>query len=367
MRPGPSTDQLAGAVAVGVRLSSMRGGARITTSIPGWDVVLDSTDERTVPEQVTFTAPWEWIDSRGLTIEAVTSYYAPLNNFGQRILVQQLLNCDGQPSTVRLGWYQVDSWTETEDGDVQVTCLDLLTRPDQDPLAWPSSPPAGATLRSEMQRMSGLPVILDPGTVESPVPRNTSYGTSKTTNMRDLATSYNVGYGVKPDGYLHVWALDNSKVPVAHYSAVDLGAPGARPGRLLSAPRHSRARRPNRWTVVGSQSSGGADQQWSATVESTAPPYEPEAYGWVTDRREMNVAGSQRQVTLAAQTYQRTSTIVKEVRSLEIPADSRLERGDVISAYTDRREMLVGRIKAFSLPLSKHSDRERVDLEVFAA
>lgn len=81
----------------------------------------------------------------------------------------------------------------------------------------------------------------------------------------------------------------------------------------------------------------------------------------------MNVAGSQRQVTLAAQTYQRTSTIVKEVRSLEIPADSRLERGDVISAYTDRREMLVGRIKAFSLPVSKHSDRERVDLEVFAA
>ena len=55
--------------------------------------------------------------------------------------------------------------------------------------------------------------------------------------------------------------------------------------------------------------------------------------------------------------------ITSEMRSLEIPADPRLELGDIISAQTDTGEMLTGRVTAYSLPVSAPDTRMRVDVE----
>lgn len=356
MRPGPTTDQLAGEVTIDWNLAVMRGKWTIASHVPSWGVVLEETNSRTVPAQLTFTAPAEWMPHYPLDA---------LNNYGQRVQCVQRLIVEGQPDSIELGWYQIDEWAEQDDGNVKVTALDMLKRPDESPLTWPSSPEAGATLRTEFQRMAGdLPVILDPGVVDRPVPRTTQYGTSRTDNMRDLAASYGVEYGVKPDGYLHLWKPRTGRDPVAYYTGRDLGTPGYRSGRLLSAPRKSQDRRPNVWTVVGGQSSGDRDQRWSATVRSTEPPFEPEGYGIVTDRREMNTATGQGQVTAAAQTYQRHAMMTSETRSLEIPADPRLERGDIISVTTKSGEVIVGRIIAYSLPVSDHKATMRVDVEV---
>ena len=109
--------------------------------------------------------------------------------------------------------------------------------------------------------------------------------------------------------------------------------------------------------------SGDGDAKWSSTVSSTQVPYEPTAYGLVNARHEMNQATSQAQVTQAAQTYQRNAAVTSETRSLEIPADPRLEIGDVISAETDTGEMLVGRVTAYSLPVDAPDARMRVDIE----
>mgnify|MGYP000862260413 CR=1 FL=1 len=349
MRPGPS--DLRGSVGVGARVSVMRGRDVLAVDVPVVDVVVDATRDRVVPIQVTYTAPRDWVPTDPLS---------PLNNFGQRSRVVAVLDVNGTPAEVELGWFQHTAWEESDDG-VQVTCLDLMQTLVENPLTWPSSPPSGATVLSELRRLcsmdsgTGLPVILESGNAS--VPRTTQFGTDRAENIKDLCDSYGLDYAVKPDGYLHAWAKRDGRDPVAHYSAVDLGTPGTA-GVLLSAPRKSQDRRPNRWTVVG-----GGDSKRSATVSTTQAPYEPTAYGIVNARYELSQAGSQAQVTKAAESYQRDATITSETRSLEIPADPRLEIGDVISAETDTGEMLVGRVAAYSLPVDDASARMRVDVE----
>lgn len=355
MRPGPSTSALAGDVTLGVRLEVMLGRDVLATSVPAWDVILDETSDRVVPGRLTFVAPLEWVPTHPLAV---------LNNFGQRVHVTQVLTCDGVPSSVEIGWYKIDSWVEQDEG-IEVTALDLLTIPDENDLVWPESPPAGATFLSELRRMAApLPVVLDAGTTNPSVPRNTQYGTRRVENIRDLCSSYSCEYGVQPDGYLHVWAQRDGRDPVAHFAAKDLGTPGARAGQLLSAPRKSLERRANRWTVVGSTGSGDDEKTWSATVKATNAPYEEDTYGVVHARYEMNMATSQSQVQAAAQTYMRNAMITSDTRSLEIPADPRLQIGDVISAHTEAGEFLTGRITAYSLPVSDHATTMRVDVEV---
>ncbi len=354
MRPGPSTDALAGAVAVGARVEVVRGREVLAVDVPAWGVVLEETSGRTVPAQLSFMAPLSWVPTHPLS---------PLANFGQRVHVTSLMECGGVRVEVELGWYQVDDWAEQDSG-VQVTALDLLAIPDGTDLVWPSSPEAGATLLSELRRMAApLPVVLD-DPVDRAVPRTTQWGVKRVENIRDLCASYGLEYGVQPDGYLHAWATRDGRRPVAHYSAIDVGAPGTRAGRLLSAPRKAQPRRANRVTVVGTTGSGDDEQRWSATVTATQPPFDEAGYGVVQERYEMSQATSQHQVDEAAQTYMRDALVTTETRSWEIPADPRLQRGDIISATTGTGETLIGRIVAYSLPVSEPGDKERVDVEV---
>lgn len=356
MRPGPA--DLRGSVAVGARVSVMRGRDVLAVDVPVRDVVVDASSDRVVPLQLTYTAPRDWTPTHPLDV---------LNNFGQRSHVSAVLDVDGDPHTVEIGWFLHTAWEEQDDG-VRVTAVDLMQTLVDNPLTWPESPPAGATLLSELRRLcsmesgTGLPVVLD-DPVDRSIPRTTQYGTDRAENVRDLCESYGLEYAAKPDGYLHVWRRRDGRKPVVHYSARDLGTPGTA-GVLLSAPRKSQARRPNHWTVVGTQGSGDDEQVYVAKTKATQPPYDVAAYGVVRARYEMNQATSQSQVAQAAQTYQRNAMVTSEIRSLEIPADPRLELGDIISAQTDTGEMLTGRVIAYSLPVDAPDARMRVDIEV---
>ncbi|RTE47727.1 hypothetical protein [Actinobaculum sp. 352] len=354
MRPGPSTSLLAGPVAVGVRIDIARTGRIIATDIPATEVSLDVQTGRAVPGQVTYTAPADWIPA---------TPYDPLNNYGQRTHVVALAECAGTPHEIDLGWWIHTAWDETDDG-VQVTAMDLLQVAEEDEFAWPSSPPVGATLRTELHRLSHLPVILDPGVTDVYLSRDSQWGTSRTEAVQDLCNSVGVGYSVQPDGYLHAWPYRDGGAPVATYTGTDL---------LVSAPRTSQERRPNRYVVVGSIGSGETEKRFTSTVTATFPPLDPDSYGWVTERSEVSssdlpdveTAAAQR-ISELAQRKLRKRLITQRSRSVEIVADPRLEAGDVITVITGGGETITGRITAYSLPVGQADATMRVDIEELA-
>ena len=352
MRPGPSTEALAGPVAVGARIDVYLGGRVLAVDVPCEDVQIDWASDRVVPGKLTYTCPSGWVpESPG----------AALNNYGQRSHVTALLETREGRDEVDLGWWQHQSWDEQDNGTVKVEALDLMQLLEQDPMPWPSSPPRGATALSEAQRLAGtLPVVLDPGAPNPRVHPNTQWGHSRSEAIRDLCQARGLNYAVKADGCLHLWAQTDGSEPVARYTGRDL---------LVEAPRKSVERRPNRWVVVGSPQQ--EDQRkpvikWTGTAVSASWPYEPHLYGWVTDRREFNAASSAAAVRKAAGTYMRHALEAASKRSVAIAADPRLEAGDVIAVHTDGGEIIVGKVVAYSLPVDKPGGHMRVDVEELA-
>lgn len=353
MRPGPSLDALAGLVSVGVRVSSWRGGECIADDLPVWDVKVEATTERVVPSKLTLMAD---------PMLVPTAPHDPLANFGQRLHVVALVEADGVETRVPVGWYLIQSWEEREQG-VQVEAVDLFQMVVDDPAAWPSSPPEGATLLSEVQRLTGssvavghtLPVVLD--VPDRVISRNFQWGTSKAEAIRDLCGSLGLSYGVKPDGCLHVWQTNRAIGPVVVYSARNL---------LVGASRQSRDRIANRWVVCGSPQ-GDESTKWSATRTNFTDDYAPTLYGVVTDRREFNAATSADAVEKAATTYMRNTLNARGVRSLQIAMDPRLEIGDLILAEIEHEdgntERILGLVRALSATFDDPAQVMRIDVE----
>ena len=75
MRPGPSTEALAGPVAVGARIDVHLGGVVVALDIPCEDVQIDWASDRVVPGKLTYTCPSSWVPE---------SPASPLSNYGQR-------------------------------------------------------------------------------------------------------------------------------------------------------------------------------------------------------------------------------------------------------------------------------------------
>lgn len=352
MRPGVSTQALAGPVAVGVRVDSSRGGRVLAGDIPVSSVKVEATAERVVPSMVSFTAPPEFVPRQESD---------PLANFGQRVMVSSLMEVEGRVEVVPFGSYLITEWEETGDG-VSVTAVDLMRLVEDNPLAWPSSPPAGATLSSELKRLAGsvqtgggLAVAFEGR--DRPVSRNLQYGTSRSEAIRDLCESNGLLYAVKADGCLHVWDEPDSARPVVVYSARDL---------LVDAARKSQDRVANQVIVAGSPQGDDA-VQWTATRQNFSGEYAPNLYGLVTSRHEFNAAASQESVEKAAQTYLRNAMNTRSVRSLGVAFDPRIELGDDISAWIEHddgsRETVTGRVVAVSAVLDDPDQLMRIDVK----
>lgn len=349
MRPGPSTSALAGPVAVGARIDVHLGRTVVALDIPCEDVQIDWSSDRVVPGKLTYTCP------ASLVPESPAS---PLSNYGQRSHVVAILETRDGRDEVDLGWWQHQSWEEESSGKVKVEALDLLQVLEQDPMAWPSSPPSGATVLSEAQRLAGsLPVVLDPGTPNPLVPVSTQWGHSRTEAIRDLCRPRGINWGVRADGCLHLWAQSSGSEPVARYTGRDM---------LIEAPRKSVERRPNRWVVVGSPQQSDDKKpavKWTGVATASSWPYEPSVYGWVTERKEFNAAASAGAVQKAAATNMATDLAAASKRQVEIAPDPRLEAGDVIAVHADAGEVIVGKVVAYSLPVDKAGGQMRVDVE----
>ena len=348
MRPGPHEELLTQGTTVTARIDVVHGGRVIATNIPVKDVQLEVTEDRVVPEVLTYLAPLSMVP---------VSPADPLNSFGQRSHVTVIQTIAGKVFETEIGWFIHGStsgkgWEETT-GGVKITAYGLLQIPSDNDFAFPSSPPAGATLRTEFTRIAGMPVILDQ-VDDKKVPRTLQWGVKRLEALQDLAESYGLNYAVKPDGYLHVWDPSASRTPAARYAAT-----------LLEAPREGMPRRANIFVGVGSSGSEETEKQWTYTVRATDPPYLADSYGQITERIEVSAADSEAQVAAAVQERMRGLHVAQNTRSLGIVPDWRLEKGDVIEAEISSNtgiEYVTGRVKALSGTV-RAGEQMRVDIE----
>ena len=354
MRAGPTVHALTGPVGVGARVSSHRAGRMIADHLDVWDVQIEATADRAPRERLTLTAAPSLVP---------TGPGDPLAHYGQRLHVSQTLTIGGVETLVPIGWYQVETWEEQSDGTVKVEAYDLLQRLEKNPMAWPSSPPYGATVQSELQRLAaspeegGVPVVLD--APDAAVSREHEWGTSRVEAVGKLCEAHGLLWAVRSDGRLHAWA-PGAPVSAAEYTGRDL---------LIESSRASGVRRANRW-VVGATGEG-EDRESRYTAETTGYeyPYDPAGYGVVTDRNEMQIADGVSALYKAADTYRRNAQAAHGTRSLSIVPDPRLELWDTITVTVSHEagpETLTGRVTATSLTIDKPDATMRVDLEVLS-
>lgn len=358
MRPGPPISALCGPLRWGVKVDVYRSGRVIYSDLPVSDAKFEWSDTRGVPSQVTYECPLEFVPKSALD---------PCNRFGQRSRV--FVICE-DPSGIRwrtpIGWFLHTDWDEGSDS-VTVTANDLLQVLEDNPMGWPSSPKSGATILSELKRLSeGLPVALNSGVTDRTVPVKTEFGNSRVESVFKLAESYNFGLRVEADGVLHAYPYrDRFSVDAVYEMRAANGGTGN--GLLLSAPDApiGDKRRPNRWIVTATHHEGDKEEKWTATRTATDYPFEASGYGWVTSHNEFSAAENKAAVEKAADEYMRKDLGALKSRSLEIVPDPRVEVGDVVAAVTDS-ERIVGRVKAFSMPLSDTNSTMRVDIDVLA-
>lgn len=355
MIPGPALDKLPAPASVGVKIDVMRGGEMLALDVPVWDVVVDASIERTVQHQVSFTAGFDWLPRNPLD---------PLNNYGQRVLLSSLLWVSGIPYKFDQGWFQISDWEEESEG-VKVTALDLGVKVQENQMTWPSSPVSGATLFSELQRLSGLPVKLE--VPNRKVVGDFQFGVDRDKALADLCEAYNLQWTIGFDGYLHAYRPDG--VVEASYSYHDYP---------IEAPRKAIPRRPNVVTATGEKTveTGSGDKKksstvrYSSTVVNDVPPFDIAGYGRFSETFSVESATDQGMVDSAAARKLGTYRITNQVRTVGIPLDPRIMLG-ATCAFTpapdvsDQAERpFVGTVVAFSKPLDDPDALMRVDVEV---
>lgn len=355
MRTGVSLEDLKGPVSVRGVVNIIRGGRVMRTDVPVSGMKLEWSKTRDVPGQLTYDAPEDWTPIEPLS---------PLNFYGQRSEAWVVYTTtDGVDHPVHLGQFIHTGWASSE-GKVSVTAADLFQVLEEDPMMWPSSPKTGATVRDELQRLAGtIPVVLDTGVPNAPVPRTAQWGTSRLGAIKSLAGANGFDVRMEADACLHAFPIRDARYTDAIYTMADL---------LINAPRMMpTTRRPNRWYAVGTKTDSTTDksgesvqveQKWSATATNTEDPFAPSEYGWVTQRVEASSADSQNSVSSVLNAQMATDLSSLTSRSVEIVPDGRIEVGDILGFVTDE-ETFAGRVIAYTLPVSDVGSAMRVDIE----
>lgn len=246
MRAGAPDWVLNSGASVACRIDILRGGRVVADDVPCADVRLDWQSSRVVPGMLSFKAPLEWVPRFPLD---------PLNRFGQRARVAFLFELDGESWQTDLGQFVLTDWSVEDDG-VLVTGFDLMQVLEENPMAWASSPPPGSMLSTELRRLcESLPVVLGEGVVDSPVPAEAQWGTSRTEAVTMLTAAKGCAVRSGAGGALHVYRLADGSHPVATFEERDLGWRTGN-GLLVSVRERpvGEGRLPNRWIVTGTAS-----------------------------------------------------------------------------------------------------------------
>ncbi len=347
MHSGATAKEITLGTSIGTRIDVFLAGRVLHLDVPAADVSLEVQSSRSVPEKLTYTLPRDWVPRFPTD---------PANSFGQRSQLTIIQRVRGRTYETPMGLFTHGSktnpgWEETDTG-VSITAFGLLQLACDNDFPLPSSPPAGATLKSEAGRLSGMPVILE-GMDDVAISSDLSWGYQRLEALEDLCASNGLAYRVKTDSYLHIWK-PKEHAPDVRYTFKDA---------LLSAPRKGLPRGANIITMIGTSGSGDDSQQWIEIFRAFDGPYDPGTYGSIMERIELQAA-SRLEVNEAGKQALRMLRQVKQIRSLSVVLDPRVEIGDVVNVVTDLGEHVIGRVVAISATW-KTGEQMRIDVEVY--
>ena len=298
--------------------------------------------------------------SGGDTVRASLSFppqYAPVDEWsalmpvGQRLRVVYVYDVGGQRHEVPLGWVHIRS-TAVSDTEVKVEAVGLEYLLDQDPMLFPSSPRAGATLLEEARRLAGAhPVVLDPGVEDVAVKPDLSWGFSRWGALTDLGKAHAVEFTFKDDGYLHAVPWDRSGRDTVLSLTADTCVVEVEGAFQWDVYNHV--------TVVAKTDKNTVGAHYTATLGGR---FDPAFYGVKRKRVELEAASTVAQCKAAAEQEINKHITSGRVIKVECAPDPRIELGDVVSCERVPGDWVVGRVCGFSLPLSP-GKAMRLDLE----
>jgi hypothetical protein len=332
MREGATSQVLAGAPGWAPSVSSWLGGDVLAEDVPLVDGSLQVDVTQQIPERVTITVP-EQVD--GFSWVPGDDPYHPLAKFGQYLDISVTVTSpvSGTDAETRLGRFQIQDWTHDDlAGVVQVECVGLLQRPDDDRFLTPQVPRSGETFASLLARLvgGGMPVVFDAALVDRAVPTSFQWGEDRLGALYEIADAWPARLRVDEYGQLQVLApLPDVPAPVLSFTD-GLG------GTVVSAP--TSGTRDNVYNVVVARSSV-TDDPAHAPVQGvamvTSGPFSALGpYGRVVRFWSSPLATTTAQLTKAAQSLLASSLRPARQRVVTCAPDPRIELDDPVEVVT---------------------------------
>lgn len=223
-------------VRYGALVDVQHGGELLAIDLPVAGGQLEVNSESAVPELLTLD----------VTPEQEHLFIAD----GRRVHLKIICESFTRREVIDRGWYRILPGSTGS----SVRAAGLLDLVRMAPWPFASSPRMDATLHSELERLAApLPVVLDAGVVNVPVPSSLAWGFDRLKAIGDLCASVGLTARVKADGYLHVCRVPRlTGVPVALYEAGST---------LLDLQQGASAERHNRFVfwARGKLADGNAD------------------------------------------------------------------------------------------------------------
>ena len=342
------------------RVEAWRGGEflGVVPILPG--SMLKEAADQAVPETVEIVAAA--VDAGGVSWIPGPSGMDGLDNYGQRLYITYSVGrADGTFVDVQLGWFVLDDWDDNDDGTVSATAFGLLDVIRTAELLAPSSPPVGATFRSELVRLIGgrLPVDLDAAPEDRDVPSSLTWQDSRLDAVTELLSAWPAAGYVDPSGTLVVEPAE----PASWAADVTLTAANATVVKRTSAG--SRAGRYNVVVARGeSQSDVNAPAVWDYAVDDDhrSPTWVDGPQGELVRKFSSPLLTTRSQCQAAARTLLAASLVQSRTIPVECIPDPRIGVGTRVDYLNDAGALLRTVVVASELPLTPDGGAQSLTL-----
>lgn len=363
MRPGPSSELLAGSAGWAPAAASWLDGKLLAPAIPVWSGKLSAARSQQVPEKVDLVVP-EWQDG---TWWVPDSESHPLAKYGQVIdlAIDVTSSVDQSVTRTKLGRFRIFDWEHDEIAcQVRVTAYGILYRVAEDGFTVPEVPRTGGSLASEFRRLMspGIPVAIDPALIDRPCPQSLQYPDDRLDALSGIAEAWPARMDADMLGQVVL------RPPLPETPTPILTLSDGEGGTVVSAPRgDTRAGVANVFVGTSSATDAAAQDPVRAEARVMTGPLaardDGTGYGRVVRRWSSPLATTREQVQASVSTMADTAARQSRVRSVTHAPDPRIELDDPV-AVVRRGVRETGYVIAYELPLTVGDGAMRTDVGV---